>query len=238
MKSNLDNYLFTVLSALLGIACVFLATYHYGSGITSDSVDYISTAENFIAGQGFLTFEDKIFVLQPPLFSLILTLFQKIFQIPPEQSSRYINALIFGITIFISAHLYKSILKNRYYSIFATLITVFSPLFFLSVHIWTEMLFICLVLFFLVSLNRFLSSGEMKPFLFLIFFGALACLTRYTGVTLIITGVLSILLLYQSSLKNRIFYVFIFGILTGLPLALWLARNFMLTGTLFGERAA
>ena len=56
---------------------------------------------------------------------------------------------------------------------------------------------------------------------------ALACLDRYVGVSLVLTGSFSILFLSQNPAAERLKKSFLFAVLGILPLALWFFRNFL-----------
>jgi hypothetical protein len=65
---------------------------------------------------------------------------------------------------------------------------------------------------------------------------ALACMTRYIGVTVILTGAILIVLNRRVGFGRRMASAAAFCGIAALPLAGWLARNWLLTGTLAGER--
>lgn len=65
---------------------------------------------------------------------------------------------------------------------------------------------------------------------------ALAALTRYIGITLIVTGMLIVFWAQREDWRAALKRAFTFGFFASLPLLLLLWRNFTLTGTFFGER--
>jgi hypothetical protein len=69
---------------------------------------------------------------------------------------------------------------------------------------------------------------------------ALLCLTRYTGMAVV--GIVALFLIIfhwrrRDALLKIVLSVALYATLALLPLGLWAARNFVLTGTLFGFRA-
>src|SRR5262249_7294368 len=64
----------------------------------------------------------------------------------------------------------------------------------------------------------------------------LSCLTRYLGVALVAGGVLLFLFESGSSSRRRIGRAVLFAAVSLAPIALWLARNLALTGTVVGPR--
>lgn len=88
----------------------------------------------------------------------------------------------------------------------------------------SDLLFICLCLWFLHMLDIKQSLGMLIPL------ASLASLVRYAGITLIATGV--IVLVWRREWRRAVW----FTILSSLPLGLWLLRNWIATGTLVGPR--
>ncbi|NIP42487.1 MAG: hypothetical protein GWO30_06835 [Gammaproteobacteria bacterium] len=82
--------------AILGAALIIYPTYHYGIGLSPDSVGYISTARSLISGKGFFQYDGQPFFLQPPLYPIILAPILEI-------------ALAINLIIFLSQH-WKNIL--------------------------------------------------------------------------------------------------------------------------------
>ncbi len=101
---------------------------------------------------------------------------------------------------------------------------------------WSEPLFIALVLLFLLGARSYLEGKSLAPLIPLALWAGLACLTRYIGVVFIVSGLITILFIKQGSTKDRIRAALIFLVISGLPVVTWLARNYALTGTLWGPR--
>ena len=89
----------------------------------------------------------------------------------------------------------------------------------------------------LLSLHFYLKDKKRKYFWILILMTALACLTRYFGITLVITGVV-VLFFHgmEKTFRKKIRDPFIFGALSSLPTAIYIMRNYFLTGTFVGDR--
>jgi hypothetical protein len=58
--------------AVVGIIFILIATSKYGAGVSSDAVRNLSTAENLLAGKGFVDLTEAPFLLWPPLYPLVL----------------------------------------------------------------------------------------------------------------------------------------------------------------------
>ncbi len=223
----------------IGAIIILLVTSRYGAGITPDSVAYISAARNLAEGHGFLTYNGLHLVVQPPLYSIILAVIQKITLIDPQMLAGYVNAVLFGFIIYLSG-----LLLLRYLNSFALIflgtvsVLISYALVQASLMALSEPLFIFLVLLFLYYFGTYQSKQDFVSFSLFSISAALACLTRYTGVIFILTGIISILLWEKNNIKAKIGHSLIFILITALPICVWIVRNYFLSGTLVGERAA
>jgi hypothetical protein len=84
--------------------------------------------------------------------------------------------------------------------------------------------------------QRFLETGKRSTLLLASVVTALACLTRYTGLMIILTGLILLLAQRNRPVKNRLRNGLLFSVIAVLPLAAWIARNYIVTATLTGLR--
>jgi len=222
--------------SIIGGVFVWMGTSLYGAGLFSDSVCYISAARNLLSGDGYLMQQGLIPMASwPPLFSTILALFGLI-GIDPLNGARLVNTVAFGLIIFASGQLFKQYLKSNILIILGTITILLSPpLFNISVIARAEPLFIFLVIMFMVYLTNFISQQRKSSLFFLSFFAMLACLQRYMGITLILSGIISLLFICPGkNIVQRVRYVLVFVAISGTPITLWMIRNFVHTKTLTG----
>lgn len=229
-----------LVSALLGLAGVILvifATKTYGPGVGIDSVNYISTAQSVTRGGGFTAYDGKPYVYWPPLYPALLAAIGKT-GLPLTSAARFLNALAFGFTIFLSGLVLARIIKNKAIIFIGVLSILLSPaLLSCAVMAWSEPLFVCAALLFFLYMPRFIEEGKGPLLAVSAAAACAACMQRYTGATIVITGCLSILLLRnQRSFWQKIKNIIIFAAVSIIPLAAWLARNLAVTGTLTGVR--
>ncbi len=218
--------LLIVVLAGLGTAHILVRTATYGAAVNYDSVIFLSTALNFLAGEGWRDFEGSPLTLWPPLFPLLLTAFGWV-GIEPLEAGRWINATAFGLTILAAGCWLRSNLRSRLLALAATATLVASlPLSHWAAHFLTEPLFVLLALLALIQLATFLNRRTDAPLWWATVFTALAALTRYPGVVLIGVGIL--ILLPLARLKHTL----VFGAVSSLPLLAVLARNWVVTGNL------
>ena len=218
--------LLIVVLAGLGTAHVLVRTATYGAAVTPDSMLLLSTAINFLAGEGWRDFMGGPLTGWPPLFPLLLAALGWV-GIDPLEAGRLINAIAFGLTILAAGGWLRSHLRSRWLVLAATATLVASlPLSRWASHFSTEPLFVLLTLLALIQLAAFLNRKTAAPLWWAAIFTALAALTRWPGVALIGTGVL--ILLPTARRKQTL----IFGVISSVPLLAVLTRNWAVTGNL------
>lgn len=144
-------------------AFVFLSTSRYGAGLSPDSVGYIGTARNLTIGAGFNSYDGAPVVVWPPLYPALLALVSGIFKGDPLFLANVLNALIFGLIVYVGG-----VLTFKHLSTFPALafvgtlaILVSIPLFQVSVMAWSEPLFILLLLLSLLLANSYLYKNDI-----------------------------------------------------------------------------
>ena len=211
--------------AILGTAHILGRTTTYGAALTVDSITFLSTATNFLAGEGWRDVRGVPLVGWPPLFPLLLAASGWV-GIDPLAAGRWINATAFGLTILAAGGWLRSNLRARWLVLVATAIIATSlSLSELASYCLTDSLFALLTLLALVQLASFLHRGGRMPLLLGAVFTALAALTRWPGVVLIGVGVLVLLGRRAPPLAARLKDAGVLGAIASLPLAVVLTRN-------------
>lgn len=225
--------LLVVVMAALGVAHVLVRTSTYGPAITLDSAHYLSAAESLAAGAGLTLYDGT--PLQPlaPFLPMLLAFIDTL-GIEPRESVRWVNAAAFGLAILVSGLWLLRNLSSRTLALAATLaILVSLPLNDLAAQAMTEPLFVLLSILALIQIGLFLmGEARWKPVLLAAVFTALAAITRYPGVVLILTGAPLLLLHRAVPFTTRLRYAIVFGGIASLPVAAAIARRSLLVGTL------
>ena len=230
---------FTLLIAFLaglGTAHILVRTAPYGATVGTDSTIFLSTALNFLAGEGWRDFTGRPLVSWPPLFPLLLAAFGWV-GIEPLEAGRWINATAFGLTILVAGYWLRSHLRSRWLALVASVVILASlPLSELASDVMTDSLFVLFTLLALIWLAAFLHRGGRTSLLLSAVFTALAVLTRYPGVVLIGTGVLLLLVRRAPPLAIRLKHAVVFGAVPSIPLAGVMMRNWAISKRLAGWR--
>ena len=220
------------LAALVGAGIALARQAAYGATLYYDSVIYISVARNLLAGDGFADFLGEIHITWPPLYPLALA-GAGLGIVDPLAIAGPLNAAIFALTIFVVGRYLRRRLASRYLALWACFALG------LSIHLTSqaatalsEPLFILLATLALARADDYLEGGKRSALLWAAVFGALAWQTRYVGVVVPAAIGLALLLQAGAPLGDRLRRCVAVGLIAALPMAIWLLRNYLLTGML------
>jgi hypothetical protein len=230
-------YLF--LLSVFGMTLVYLVTYRFGPGISTDGSRYLSTAQNLIEGRGFYDYLDIPLTQFPPLYSILIAGISLITRLDVFVASQYLNILSFGLMIWLAGYFFYRIFPNEplfhYFgsAIFATSLS----LIIMASNILSDLLFLAFTLAFLIAATDMLERGTLKSIMILGVIASLSTFQRYAGLALIMTGTLLLLYHFRKSLVKGIVFAGLFGVLSALPILVWVwFHNYVRTGILFGVR--
>ncbi len=226
--------------ALIGAVLVLVTTSRFGAGISPNSISFISAARNLNAGEGFTISSGAPVTAWPPLYPALLAFVGRIFNGDSLQIADALNAFIFALIIYSGGALsFKYLSSSPIIAVLGVLLILASiPVFSASVMVWSEPLFILLVLLGIICSRYYLQVNDSISLMLLSLSVSLACMTRYIGVVLILWGILVILFQRGGNVRKRLNHAIIFTLISILPLTIWITRNYVLSGTLFGLRAA
>ena len=238
MRNTIFHKIFFTIAGLTGAGIIIIFTSRYGIGLSPDSVSYISAARHISEGTGFINYDGYYFVLQAPLYPLLLAAFDKIFLIDPLISAGYLNAFFMGLTVYFSALFLRKKLDSSPLVVLAVLtIIIFFALLKLFLIALSEPLFILLIILYLYFFDFYAEKGNLLSLIIISVVSSLICLTRYAGVIIIPAGLISIIIWGKSTYKEKFGHSAIYLIITVIPSGFWIIRNYILTGTFTGQRA-
>ena len=242
VRIRLDGYvLLLAVLAVLGGCLVLSRQVAYGVGLEWDSFNYISAARSLLVGEGFVqTIQgvDSVYASWPPLYPILLAVSGfRVFD--PWDIAGPLNAVIFGLTIFLAGRWLRRRIHSRFLVLLACLAVVLSiPLTRSASYAMSETTFILFATLSLIRIDGFLLGGKRTDLVWAAVFTALACLTRYLGVTLI-AAVLPLLLLRSGvALGEKVKHCAAYTLISLIPVGLWVLRNIMRIGEPFGPRGS
>ena len=218
-------------AAALGAGLVLLRLAGHGPGMLADGVNYIAVARDLSAGDGL----GGLWGLWPPLYPALLA-GGGLIGLDPYAVAGPLNAVTFGLTVLVGGLWLRRHLHSRFLWLWGCLsIALALPLAEIASHALSESAFILFVTLALTQIDAHLGGGGRAPLIRAAAFGALACLTRYLGVSVILAAV-PLLLTARVAPREKMKRIAIYTLIAGLPVGLWMLRNFLLGGSMTGER--
>lgn len=225
--------------AALGAGIVLLRVYN-GVGEVGDSKYYLRVASELIRRESWQVWLESSFRTEfPPGYPILLAL-ASLFIFDPLDAAGPLNAAAFGLTIFISGHWLRQCVQSRLLVVLGCLaVLVSSPVVWVASFAWSEMPFILLTTLALFQGDNYLRSGKKRSSLIWAgVFTALAFLTRYAGVTILMALLPLFLLQRRMTVVEKARDIGLYVAISTAPTGLYMLRNFLLTGTLAGPRTA
>lgn len=231
---NADGFLIS----LLGFLTILIYTAHSGIGISPDSIVYLSVARNMDAHGQLMDYTSSPIVDFPVFYPFFLSVVGFLSRVDQLAAAPYINGTLLAAIIIITGYLIDSFEGvTKWYKWVILIMIAVSPSF-LDVYgmLWSETLFILLTIIFIAVFSRYLRKRTTASLLICAGIAAIACITRYAGVTIIGTGLMVLVFDRSLELRKKILHCLIFGSVSVSLLIANLIRNTMITGSLTGPR--
>ena len=221
---------FLAIASTVGVALILLRETTYGVSLHWDGINYIAVARNILDGDILHGFQEKPFTRWPPLYPILLAL-TSFFVFDPYDVAGPVSAALFGLTIFVAGIWMRQRLASRFLVIWGFLALMLSiPLTWMATWALSEPLFILVAVLALVRTDEFLIEGKFSSLIWAAVFTAMACLTRWTGVTVIMT-ILPLLVLQRGvRITEKTRRIAIYSVISTLPVGLYMLRNVLLVG--------
>ena len=220
---------------ILGFTLLWFASEQWGIGYDPDSIIYEDVAENWMAGVGIARFDfatGEAFAMTnfPPLYPLLLGLLSPIFGSVAD-TARILNTVLWGgLWLMVYAWIYRGLKLHKIAWCFATILMINLMVLQVFGTSWSEPLFMMLGLGGLWLILRYCETWQWRYLISASILFACAILTRYAGVALVMTAGIVIVMAWHQSWRVRLQSLLGLGLISGLPLLLWLARNVSVRG--------
>ena len=235
-RTRADLWLLPGALAALGAGFVLAFEVTWGVALHWDSGVYIAAARNLLAGNGFHMFNGAPYTSWPPLYPLLLAV-ASLDVFDPLAVAGPVNAVIFGLTIFVVAQYLRRRLESRFLVVWAALsLALAAPLARLASWALTEPLFILLATLALIRTDDYLTANKTSSLAWAAVCAALAWQTRYLGAAVVAAVALFLLCQRGARPTQRARRAAGFALAAAAPMALWLARNRLYTGSAIGGR--
>jgi hypothetical protein len=231
---DLDSFI----AAVIGYLVIQLWARHSGIGVSPDSVVYMSTAANIRHHGAIHDFTGTPMMDFPAGYPVFLSGVMLVTGLEPMQFATVLNGLLFGTLIFLSGWMMERFSHhNRVYKIILLSIIILSPCL-LEVYsmVWSETLFLLLSLLFIRVARRYHLTHSIEAMALLGVIAAVACVTRYAGVSLVLLGGFLMITDRGTTWGKKVVHIILFGLISISLAALNVYRNHLVTGTLTGYR--
>ena len=212
------------LIALYGVFQLLAAT-KWGAGLSPDSVNYILSARSIIENGNLKDLGSHY----PPLYPLVLAI-SGVFGVDVLNASRWIQIIIFIINLFIFGYLIFQVTERAIIPTVVGCLLLASSQLFLEMHAmaWSEPLFFTFSLLGLSFIAlHFRKNNDLLFLVYSALFFGLALITRYAGITLIITSIISLLSMEKIKWHKRCLHSLLFCVVSFVPFSFWIVRNIL-----------
>jgi hypothetical protein len=203
-------------------------------------------ARSWTEGHGLSLIRDGLFIPMtgfPPLYPLLLASVGWA-GVDAAVAARWFSAALFGVMLALAGFVTsRDAIGSKVAPVIAIAIiaTSFNVLQVYG-YVLSEQLFLVLLLLYLLGLSGYLRTSRRYQFWVAVLAAAAACLVRYAGVAIIGAGVLTLGRFSAGPRRKKVEDAVVFGVLSCVPLALWVIRNwaggFSATGRSFAVRSA
>ena len=221
----------SVLAALL----LLLRQINYGIGLEPDSIGYLSAARNLAAGNGLVMASEVPLGVWAPLFP-VLAAVPGFWGLDALPAASLVNAAAIGGLVFVAGWRLRRSCGATLPALWGTLAVMLSiPINRQGYQAVSEPVFLLFTILALAESERFLDDGRRAALVWAGLFTALACLTRYIGIAVIITVVL-LLLANTDRMTEKAKNVALYAVIPVVTLGAWMYRNLLVTGFWDGGR--
>lgn len=203
-------------------ACFAFGLHQYATfchiGLTHDSHYFLSAARSLATQQTLLNPDGSYFTNWTPLFPILLS------PLPYPFLGLFQGIILFFLVFFLQKIAFEKI-KTSFFKVFFSIILCFSPYLMLSsVFLWSENVFILLLILHFLFFERYLQDFSLKNVFLVSVVGFLLCLQRHAGLFFVLGTILYLLFSQRKYFLHVVLYL-LFS-LSGW--VWWLWRNFNL----------
>lgn len=227
MKPVLSAFNRSNFFALFGVSLVWGAALwwsvsSFGLGTSRDSVEYLFTSLSLTRGDGLVSFLGQRYVLWPPLYPALLSLFQRIGGMDPLGAALALQLLTFVWIAALTAWLFTRLFPRTFALAFLgnALALTGLGLTMLFQAVGSDYLFIALTLSMVYLCDAYITDNRLWTIGWMILVSALAMLQRYIAVVLLLTAAGVVFQYSRTSLADRLKRTALLG-LSVVPVGLW-----------------
>ena len=233
-----ENSTVIILSGLgvIGFAVIWFIS-PWGIGVGYDSIFYLSAADNLLRGLGLSRldgFENVIPLTHfPPLYPLLVAALSIVLRLDTVSVSGLLSAISFGCLVFLTGWLVYCLTRKKLPGILSAMIVLSSPVLLdLQFLAMTESIFLVLLLSMFWILNKYFDEEKTWQLICASILAGLAYLTRYVGLSAVISAAFAVLVFSTGSRREKITKSLLSFVIGLTPIVLWYLRNWLVAGTI------
>jgi len=222
--------------AVSGTGLILVREINYGVGLGDDSVEYISVANSLLEGEVFTRYYGGTLIRFPPLYPMLLAGLS-LFSLDPLDIAGPMNAVLFGLTIFVVGRWLQQRLTSTLLALWGCLILTFSiPIADITSRAMSEPAYILLSILALIQADNYIHKGARSALIWAAILTALACMLRFAGFSIVAIVVLMLILRRDTTSRDKVKRIAIYSLIALVPVLMWMVRTYITYGTFAGNR--
>ena len=229
--------LWIITAAVCGLigAAILAWSMKLGAGIGGDATIYITSARNFLDGNGLglinAAGDFRLIPYFPPFYSLVLACCG-LFHADLSTAALILNLVFFAGIVFMVTHWTMNVTERLFPALTLGLFFAGSPIL-IPAYSWamSEPLAVFTGFAGLILLEKGLTEDNSKAFWVSALCLGLSFLTRYSSAAFIGAGVVLIFFFSAETFKKRFGKAFAYGLVSVIPMIIWLIIDYSQTGT-------
>lgn len=203
-------------------AALWWSVSTFGLGTSRDSVEYLFTSLSLTRGEGLVSFLGQRYILWPPLYPALLSLFQWIGGLDPLDAALALQLLTFVWIAALTAWLFTRLFPRTFALAFLgnALALTGVGLTMLFQAVGSDYLFIALTLSMVYLCDSYITENRLQTIGWMIVVSALAMLQRYIAVALLLTAAWVVFRYSRATLAGRLKRTALLG-LSVIPVGIW-----------------
>jgi len=221
---------------LAALALCWFTIERHGLGMSIDAITYVSTARNLLEGRGYYDSVQEPVAAWGPMFPTLLAAIG-LLGIDPLLSAAWVNPLAFALIVGLASDvLRRTLAAPLLFFLGSALCLAAAPLFLTAIFAFSEPTFTLASFVSVLALERWIRGKNGLWFAIAAIAAALAWTGRYIGLVSVLTGAAVVLMHARGTLRGKLLGSAGFAAIAAAPTALWLWRNYVVTGTFTGGR--
>ena len=204
MRFSKRIIVYLLVISLIAGGMVWLVTFRYGAGVSSDAARNLATVDSLLARRGFVDMNGQPFVWWPPLYPLLLAGLSWFSGWDSFNAAWYLNVFLFAFNTGLWGAFFFTVFKEKQtYAVMSSLALLTSrSLLIIAANVSSEPLFMTFMAMFAFAAGAYLETGNRQPRWWMFIAAGLATLHRHPGIAFFVVG--GLLVLYKDRIRGAL----------------------------------